>query len=307
MSGETFDPEGEAFFPEDAEQSGRFDLSSPRSAAENFAGDYLELPEIGAHHYNLRDAALAIAIDAWDDDRARHLTSPEINDLDDYDEPEVRKALVPLVETYLEVLIESFEAGQLEAIVRARSWPARRADPARTYVDLRDLRDWLELHQQPVGDFLHMLADDNGEEYWAIAQDVAESRARFRTPVKLPAVPANFDGDGAYRALLKELEDARRRIAILEGSAGRATGNRHGSGRERELSTHPRRTLLAIIAALCKKVGIDPKARGAATAIALITEDAGLRVSDDTIRGLLGDMADAIENRSSPGKPNSGK
>lgn len=66
---------------------------------------------------------------------------------------------------------------------------------------------------------------------------------------------------------------------------------------EKPLSTRERRTLLTIIAALCKKAKIDPKRRGAAQDIMALTEELGAKVSDDTIKGYLDEIPDAVESR----------
>lgn len=273
----------------------RFDTADPHTE------DYLGLPELGSFHYSVVDAALLIAIDAWTDGRAKSLTSDELFDAGDPDNPDVRKALAPLVKAHAEVLMRSHIEGMLKAEVRARSWPDLQPDPTRTYVDLSDLREWLEVHQQPIGDYLFETFNNFGEELWDAASEVAHERARFRDPVSLPQSGA---GPDASRLLRRQLEDAYRRIAQLEGAGRQSDGARDS---ERDLSTSPRRTLLAIIAALCRKSGIDPLARGAAVKIAGITEDAGLRVSEDIIRHYLEDMADAIDRRSAVAKPNSGK
>ena len=62
--------------------------------------------------------------------------------------------------------------------------------------------------------------------------------------------------------------------------------------------TRQRRTLLTLIAALCRKAGIDPAGRGAAVQIASLTDEIGAPVTDDAIRSLLRELPDAIESRS---------
>ena len=65
------------------------------------------------------------------------------------------------------------------------------------------------------------------------------------------------------------------------------------------LGTRQRRTLLVVIAALCRKAGIDPNSRGASTQIASATEELGVPVGEDSIRTMVRDIPDAIESRSS--------
>jgi hypothetical protein len=66
---------------------------------------------------------------------------------------------------------------------------------------------------------------------------------------------------------------------------------------DRPLTTRQRRTLLTIVAALCKQVGVDPQARGAAQRIKEITEALGAPVDDGTIANLLAEIPDALEVR----------
>jgi len=137
------------------------------------------------------------------------------------------------------------------------------------------------------------------------ADEIAEQRAEFRSGIVSPARAdkgeANLHED-EVTTLRRRLREASQLIAKLAERNGLP-----GVGsREREIRTRPRRTMLAVIAALCKEVGIDPTERGAASEVASITDKHGLRVSEDTIRAMFREMGDALESRES-GKPNSGK
>jgi hypothetical protein len=61
--------------------------------------------------------------------------------------------------------------------------------------------------------------------------------------------------------------------------------------------TRKRRTLLTVIAALCRKAGIDYAGRGAAGAIRAATEELGAPVGEDVLRSMLGEIPDALETR----------
>ncbi len=64
-----------------------------------------------------------------------------------------------------------------------------------------------------------------------------------------------------------------------------------------ELTTRERQTHQVIIAALCKKAGIDWEARGAATKISHALDGIGISVDDDTIRKILKELPESIEAR----------
>lgn len=66
---------------------------------------------------------------------------------------------------------------------------------------------------------------------------------------------------------------------------------------EKPLETRQRRTLLTIIAALCKHAGIDPQVRGAAQRIKQMTETLGTPIDDETIKKALDGIPDALETR----------
>jgi len=67
--------------------------------------------------------------------------------------------------------------------------------------------------------------------------------------------------------------------------------------KDRPLGTMERDTLLVIIAALCRECDINPMDRGASVRIREMTETLGCRVDDDTIRGKLKLIPEALESR----------
>lgn len=70
---------------------------------------------------------------------------------------------------------------------------------------------------------------------------------------------------------------------------------------EKPLGTNERRTLLVIIAALCREAGLDwRKGKGAPANIVRLTEQLGTPISEDTIRKQLNMIDDAIEARQKP-------
>ena len=67
---------------------------------------------------------------------------------------------------------------------------------------------------------------------------------------------------------------------------------------DKPLGTKERRTLLTIIAALCKKAKIDPQARGAAGKVMnLVEETVGAQIDEGTIKKFLDQIPDALESR----------
>jgi len=68
---------------------------------------------------------------------------------------------------------------------------------------------------------------------------------------------------------------------------------------EKPFTTNERNTLLVLIAALCKKAGIDPAARGAAGELVQLARSDGINVDidPDTVRGKLKQIPDALGAR----------
>lgn len=262
------------------------------------AADYVRLPAYGVEHYSLTDAALISALDMWSTGGVDGV--PCESWLDEQDDPAVRKSLDPLRVQLLAALVRSVESNQLAAEIRGRALATSQLMPDRTYVSLSDLVDWLEVYGHERGDFIADIEESHQDDPWHIASQVAENRAKLRFPeASYEPHAESFEtlgDDAAEIAYLKrELHAARLRISHLEFER---LGGRRPNADIKPLSTRQRRTLLTVVAALCKKSAIDPASRGAATAIAAATADIGVPVSDDSIRTLLGEIPDAIESRS---------
>ncbi|MBN8448560.1 MAG: protein kinase [Candidatus Accumulibacter sp.] len=66
---------------------------------------------------------------------------------------------------------------------------------------------------------------------------------------------------------------------------------------DKAMTTRQRRTLLTVIAAMCKHEGLDAQARGVAQRIMEMTDDLGAHVDDGTIQTMLKEIPDALEAR----------
>ncbi len=66
----------------------------------------------------------------------------------------------------------------------------------------------------------------------------------------------------------------------------------------KHLTSKERNSLLVLIGALCKEVDIDPKTRGVAASLVLMTETLGAPLTDDTVRKVLSQVEEAISVRS---------
>lgn len=66
---------------------------------------------------------------------------------------------------------------------------------------------------------------------------------------------------------------------------------------EKPLTSKERNSLLVLIGALCKEVGIDPNKRGVASSLVAMTEILGAPLTDDTIRKILSQIDDSVSAR----------
>jgi hypothetical protein len=67
---------------------------------------------------------------------------------------------------------------------------------------------------------------------------------------------------------------------------------------EKPLTSNARKTLLVLIAVLCKEAGIDPNKRGASVPLVAMTELFGAPLSDETIRNVLKQIEAAVSSKS---------
>jgi hypothetical protein len=66
---------------------------------------------------------------------------------------------------------------------------------------------------------------------------------------------------------------------------------------DRPLATRERRSLLVVIAALCKRYGVDYADRGTTQAVHKMVELMGAKLGEDTIREILAQIPEALESR----------
>jgi hypothetical protein len=260
------------------------------------AGDYIRLPNFGVDYYSLADAALVAALDMWVSGDMP-ASPPADNRVwpDEADSPAVREAIEPTQRQLAEALMRSVEAGHLVAEVLGRTLTDSRAIPERTFILLQDLVDWLEVYGHERGDFIAELAESEQVDPWDIASKVASDRARLRlSHLDSERSAGTADPLDELAALKREVRSQRLHINHLQ----QQLKTTRTAVEDRPLTTRRRRTLLTIIAALCRKAAIQLETRGAAVTIASATAELGVPVGEDVIRTMLREIPDAIESRS---------
>lgn len=115
-------------------------------------------------------------------------------------------------------------------------------------------------------------------------QEIAK---KFDPSVKLMKSNDNKSIKQDLDKLQKENSELKKNIKNLEITS-----------QEKPLGSKERNSLLILIGALCKEVGINPNDRGIATSLELMTQNIGAPLTDDTIRNILKQIENAISSRS---------
>lgn len=243
-----------------------------------------QVENFGIWHLNISDAAELIALDMWFSGDFPDIAEPE-----DWEGSEHDPRLLALLKDHSELfqtrLLAAVDSGQLKV-----AWAKRNFDeqliPDLTYVSWDDLVGWLDERGYSSGDIL-------GDWYIMealIAEKIADHAAYLRAAKKAGTfrrvIPTDLDM--AHKAVA---ENQRLREQLENLRADRPAKV------DRPLPMRQRRTLLTVIAALCKRVGLAPEGRGTARRIMEMTDKIGAHVDDETIAKLLAEIPDALDAR----------
>lgn len=125
-----------------------------------------------------------------------------------------------------------------------------------------------------------------------------EQGAHLNDPKAIKKLQTYFKAASEDRTILDAMPASLIQLAaeIASGSEIKPPARKE-SRIDRALHTRERRTLLIVIAALCKYDGIDFSARGSSQRIREMTEDLGAPIDDETIRRIIGEIQEALETR----------
>lgn len=256
-----------------------------------------ELPDFGVGLITLKAAGELIACDLW---VGGNLEVPSLEDFEgSYLDPAVMTAVQPQAAEFEEKLINAVEAGRLP-VAHIRRDLDERIIPEETLVVFQELDNWLLERSYESGEAFDAWIDREAEIsnslvdelIWlrSISADRKHSGQYVHSIKRHPDLGTAPSDEvlAAYKAQTIENDRLRARLA----QATKPTPL------EKVASPRHRRTLLTIIAALAGESGIDITRRGAAQRIALLTEQIGTPIDDETIRKILSDVPDALESRS---------
>jgi hypothetical protein len=200
-------------------------------------------------------------------------------------------------------LTASIDSGSLSAEKIGRDF-AGAIVPQRTFIHFRELTRWLLERDYESGDAIKEYEFFEGEIAAAMIDEARYlrvlSRNGFDQIRKLASKSANArsgnmaDTDAvgllaALKAVTAENERLKEQLA--------AASHNMPTRVDRTLTKRTRRTLLTIIAALCRHTELDYQARGFSQRIKVAAEELGTPVDDETILNVLKEIPDALESR----------
>jgi hypothetical protein len=281
------------------------DLFTPKGLISS--SEYFDLiadaPRLGLYLLSVRDAAELLATDLW----FAGEISIDLPDAEDYDpgDPKLLKALSKYSSKFEKQLTEAIDKGSLKTTKILRNLKEE-INLDKTLIDESDLINWLTERGHKTGEAFEQYFEDE----FNLAEDVIGEIYTLRMLRKPDALPPGHISKTQQNPDMAETEELRlevksltkqytdlltRHLLLIEEK--RNTRENHSEKKEKPLSIRGRRTLLTIIAALCNKLGVDYKHRGAAKRISILTEEIGAIVTDETVRKIINDIDDAVETR----------
>ncbi len=244
--------------------------------------------DLGLWQLSLREAALLIAVDLFFAGRL----AADVLEAEAYDpaDPKLRAALGEPALAIEERLIEAVDKARLAASRIRRDFDEC-LDPEATRVHYLDLVMWLRERGYEPGEACADYARRESELAVTLGEDAALLRVLGtggrRAYLDLLAAASGAEVD----ALLAQIRGDLQRGVTRGSPPPPALPTRM----DRPLVTRERRTLLIVLAALCRAQGIDPQARGSAARLRELTEVLGSPLSEDTLRKILLDLIELFE------------
>jgi hypothetical protein len=262
----------------------------------------LDIGDFGVWHLTVKEAADLVARDMWFSGDLEGIDVPE--DCEDEFDSRLTAALSGVIADWEQRLLAAVESGTLTPSAVRRDLKDDSLVAGNTYIDSRDLIKWLRerryLAGQVVGRWMET-QDDIAEIMASEAISLREVTKTSRRAILHIAGQRRLSWDGklnesdsaevlaAWKAA--EVEIHRLKVELAKSQSGESAKV------DTVLRPRERRTLLVIIAAVCKRAGIDYSVRGAARRIRELTEEIGAPVDDGTILRQLEDISDALESR----------
>ena len=266
-------------------------------------GNRAMLPYFGVFHMPLKEAAELVALDMWHSGEMPDIEEPKDWDGNEYD-PKLLALLAGHIATFEARLLAAVNAGRLEAAAKKYDFDERLV-PEEIYIELQELEKWLGARGYTGGEIINEWEKMEQDAAMHVCEELAYMRMANKSDNRNAVSSFSLHGLLAKKGMIDEANI----VEVVSAYKALIIENQHLKERQahakaeqpakvdRPLSTRQRRTLLTIIAALCKHSSIDTMGRGAAGQIAKLTEAIDANVTDETIAKVLAEIPDALETR----------
>lgn len=268
----------------------------------HYNGNLQFIHDFGVWHLSINEAAELVALDMWHSGEISDIEEPEDWDGSEHD-PRLRELLSEHIKAFQARLQAAVDCGRLNAATQRRDFDERLISEE-TYVNYSDFTDWLRERGYESGDIIAEWHETEMEIAELVCDEVAYLRASRKggkgaiRGIALQGLLAkagrlkeseSSDVVAAYKAVVRENQHLKEQLAHAKTMQPPKV--------DRPLPTRQRRTLLTIIAALCKHKGIEIQERGTAQRIVEMTDDLGAHVDNGTIASLFSEIPEALETR----------
>ena len=263
-------------------------------------------------HLSIHEAAGLVAVDMWISGVFPDIREPDEWGGNDRD-PMLFALLSEKIEQFESRLISAIDSGRLKArnIVRNFDEKLVKVQPR---IRVGDLEEWLAEHGYTPGEtFTQWILDERDIET-RLEEELEYLRALSRdTKGVIEDLPTFYDffpvrpNDLDYFKKENDIEKiiaAYKTMAISHHELSKIVygGNEHstkdhGAKIDRPVTMRNRRSMLTVIAAICKYGGLNPQDRGMAQRIMEMTDELGAHVDDGTIATMLSGIPEALRTR----------
>jgi len=263
-------------------------------------------------HLSIPEAAELVAVDMWVSGEFPDIKQPDDWSGSDRD-PMLCSLLAEKIKQFESRIISAVDSGRLKARNIVRSFDEKLVE-GQPRIRIGDLEAWLNEHGYTPGETFTEWMQEEAEIEGKLEEEFEYLRALTRDskgviedlPVIYDFYPVrpddvdHFEKENALREIVaayKAVSIAYIELARIVYGGKKQPTKEHEAKIDRPLTTRQRRTLLTVIAAMCKYERLDPQRRGTAQRIMEMTDDLGAHIDDGTIAKILSEIPDALETR----------
>lgn len=274
----------------------------------NYAPDLVRahLPDFGLLSVTIDTAAELVALELWNGGEYPDIKAPEEFDGNFFD-PKLLSALKQEIAEQKQRLSGAIDLHRLPIEIESRNFDER-LETRSCYLSLQALMDWMMARGMESGITLGYIESLNtAREYLCDQVENLQALARSSTEVLGEWYPPRIsesddEGDVSVEAATSSMDRAAYYKLLVENQRLRdQLAARGEEPKERPIKTSERKALRRLVIAMAKKgFGWDPQKRnGAVGEITKALQDAGMEMSDDSVRSYLNDAKAELPKKNS--------